>query len=72
MGARGGRGAAGQWFRVARELVTAVRRIVGMPDYEAHVAHLRACHPAAAIPTEREYFERFLLQKSTGSGSRCC
>ncbi len=72
MRARGGRGAAGQWFRVAREFVTAVRRIVGMPDYEAHVAHLRACHPEMAVPTEREYFEKFLERKTAGGGARCC
>ncbi|HKV74239.1 MAG TPA: YbdD/YjiX family protein [Gemmatimonadales bacterium] len=49
-----------------------IRKIAGMPDYEAHLKHLRTCHPDAATPTEREYFDQFLRTKSGNSGSRCC
>ena len=31
-----------------------IKRVAGMPDYEAYVAHLRDAHPDCAIPTERE------------------
>jgi uncharacterized short protein YbdD (DUF466 family) len=69
---RGGGGAGGQWLRFGRGFVSVLRRIAGMPDYEAHVTHLRACHPDIAVPTERQYFDQFVRAKSGGAGSRCC
>ena len=72
MRARGGSGTGGQWFRLPVGWVSVIRKIAGMPDYEAHLKHLRTCHPDAATPTEREYFDQFLRTKSGNSGSRCC
>jgi uncharacterized short protein YbdD (DUF466 family) len=69
---RADRRTGGQWLRSWGELVSTLRRVAGMPDYQRHLAHLRDCHPDAAIPTEREYFEQFLQLKSGGSGGRCC
>ncbi len=49
------------------------RRIVGMPNYAAYVAHLRDKHPECAIPSEREYYDMYLDAKYNGGpGSRCC
>jgi len=47
----------------------ALRRIFGMPDYEAYLEHCRA---AAHAPTlgEREYVAQFFEAK--GKGVRCC
>ena len=58
-----GRGAA---------LMAAFKRIVGMPNYDAYVAHLREHHPECAIPNEREYYELYLQGKYNGVGNRCC
>ena len=41
-------------------LLSALRRITGMPDYAAYVAHLRTAHPDAPVPSEREYFDQYL------------
>jgi uncharacterized short protein YbdD (DUF466 family) len=50
----------------------AVRRIVGMPDYGAYVAHHRACHPGAPVPSEREYFDQYLKARYENGPTRCC
>ena len=55
-----------------RALAALVRRIAGMPDYEAHVEHLRTAHPDRPLPTRREYFERFVSERYSGTGTRCC
>lgn len=55
-----------------RRLVRVVRRILGMPDYEAYVAHLRATHPGCPVPSERQYFEEFVRAKYSGGPTRCC
>lgn len=49
-----------------------VRRISGMPDYAAHVAHLRAIHPDSPLPTEREYFESWVRARYGDGPTRCC
>jgi len=47
----------------------ALRRMFGMPDYEAYLEHCRAAgHPPRL--TEREYVKQFFDSK--GTGSRCC
>ena len=52
---------------------TTVKRIVGMPNYDAYVAHLRAHDPDCAIPNEKEYYDLYLEGKYNGGpGSRCC
>ena len=62
-------GARDRW----RELASTIRRIVGMPNYDAYVAHLRAHHPESAIPNEKEYYDLYLEGKYNGGpGSRCC
>jgi uncharacterized short protein YbdD (DUF466 family) len=53
-------------------LAAAVRRIAGMPDYAAYLAHLRQHHPECAVPNEREYYELYLQRRYEGTGSRCC
>jgi uncharacterized short protein YbdD (DUF466 family) len=55
-----------------RALLTALKRVVGMPNYEAYLEHLRAHHPECPLPSEREYFDEFLKAKYGGGFSRCC
>jgi uncharacterized short protein YbdD (DUF466 family) len=68
-GRREGRGAVRLRFR---GLLSAVRRIAGMPDYAAHVEHLRRCHPERAVPTEREFYEAFVEARYAEGPTRCC
>ena len=49
-----------------------LRRVAGMPDYAAHLEHLRRRHPDRPLPTEREYFEQYLRGRYGGGATRCC
>jgi uncharacterized short protein YbdD (DUF466 family) len=53
-------------------LIAVFRRILGMPDYAAYCAHLRAVHPGTTLPTEREYFDDYLKSRYEGGPTRCC
>jgi uncharacterized short protein YbdD (DUF466 family) len=55
-----------------RLFLTTLRQIVGMPDYDAYLAHVRARHPDRAIPTERQYFEEYLTARYENGPTRCC
>ena len=58
--------------RIWRALVAAARRIAGIPDYDAYVAHVRVHHPEREIPSEAAFFaERQQARYRTGGG-RCC
>jgi uncharacterized short protein YbdD (DUF466 family) len=59
------------WARLERALQV-VRRVAGMPDYAAHVEHLRRCHPDRVVPSAREYYEEFLRARYEGGATRCC
>jgi uncharacterized short protein YbdD (DUF466 family) len=59
------------WAR-AETVLRVVRRIAGMPDYEAYVEHVRRCHPGRAVPGEREFYDEFLRARYEGGPTRCC
>ena len=49
-----------------------LHRIIGAPDYEAYVAHLRSAHPGRE-PVSRDEFARERLEsRYSRPGSRCC
>jgi uncharacterized short protein YbdD (DUF466 family) len=55
-----------------RRAAAVVRRVVGVPDYERYVAHVRERHPDV-VPMSREEFERSRLEdKYSRPGQRCC
>ncbi|HEY4319825.1 MAG TPA: YbdD/YjiX family protein [Gemmatimonadales bacterium] len=56
---------------VAR-LVAVIKRICGMPDYAAYVAHLAAEHPERTVPTEREFTAAYQKSRYEGGANRCC
>ena len=49
-----------------------LRRIAGMPDYAAHLEHLRRAHPEKSIPSEREFYEEFVGNRYQDGPTRCC
>lgn len=60
---------ASAWVDALRRIV---RAMLGAPDYERYVAHLRARHPELAVP-DRAAFERERLEaRYNRPGSRCC
>ena len=60
-----GRGVLGRALEV-------LRRVAGMPDYAAHLEHLRRRHPDRTVPTEREFFEQYLQGRYGDGPTRCC
>jgi uncharacterized short protein YbdD (DUF466 family) len=55
-----------------RRLVASARRVLGVPDYDAYVAHLRARHPDREIPTKAAFFAERQRARYEGGGGRCC
>lgn len=50
----------------------ALRRILGMPDYEEYLRHLKRCDASEPVPSEREFFESYLRARYGRTPSRCC
>jgi len=69
-----GEGAAGRlrWAELVGRLASAVRAIAGMPDYDAHVAHMRRCHPGRPIPSRRHFYDEFVRNRYGDGPTRCC
>jgi len=55
-----------------RYLGQAMRLMVGLPDYEGYLAHMRATHPDQPAMTYEEFFrERQNARYGAGAG-KCC
>jgi uncharacterized short protein YbdD (DUF466 family) len=52
--------------------VAMARRMIGVPDYDRYVAHLRARHPDRPVPTYAEFFAERQRARYAGRGGRCC
>jgi uncharacterized short protein YbdD (DUF466 family) len=49
-----------------------MRRVIGAPDYDRYLSHVRECHPGT-VPMTRAEFERSRLeQRYSQPGQRCC
>lgn len=62
-------------FSLARTLARTARLMVGVPDYDAYVAHRRNCHPGEPLMSYEDFFrERQANRYGEGSGkiARCC
>ena len=57
--------------RLSRAL-DVVRRIVGVPDYDRYVAHMRSHHPDVTPMSCEEFTAQRMADKYSRPGSRCC
>jgi len=56
-----------------RYLGQSLRLMVGLPDYETYVAHMRNTHPDREPMSYEEFFrERQQARYGGGQGGRCC
>jgi uncharacterized short protein YbdD (DUF466 family) len=61
-----------RWRQALRRTVAIVRRIIGVPDYDTYLAHMRRNYPECT-PVDPATFERERLDSRYRSmGSRCC
>ena len=49
-----------------------VRRVIGVPDYSAYVAHMRTAHPSEPILSQREFVAERMAARYQQAGNRCC
>jgi uncharacterized short protein YbdD (DUF466 family) len=49
-----------------------LRRVIGVPDYDTYVAHVRTHHPDAEPMTREEFTRQRLADRYSRPGSRCC
>ncbi len=49
-----------------------VRRVIGVPDYDIYVTHLRSRHPDVVPPSREEFTQERQATKYSKPGSRCC
>ena len=52
--------------------IRALRTIIGVPDYEQYLLHMRRQHPECAALTPAEFAKKRLESRYNKPGSRCC
>jgi uncharacterized short protein YbdD (DUF466 family) len=55
-----------------RRALRVLRTIIGAPDYERYVAHMRAHHPECEMVSRDEFMKQRLESRYSKPGSRCC
>ncbi|MGG1949392.1 YbdD/YjiX family protein [Trinickia sp. NRRL B-1857] len=61
-----------EWRSAGRYLGQALRLMVGLPDYDAYVAHMHETHPGEPPMTYEAFFrERQNARYGSGAG-KCC
>lgn len=58
--------------RWTRQAGAVVRRMIGAPDYDRYVAHMRERQPDRAPLPRREFMASYLSARYDRPGSRCC
>lgn len=58
--------------KLGKYLGQAARLMVGLPDYETYVAHLKAQHPERPVPSYEEFFRERQEARYGGGAGRCC
>lgn len=62
-------------FSFGRDLVKTARLMVGVPDYDAYVAHRRHAHPGEPVMSYEEFFRERQASRYGANGgkiTRCC
>jgi len=49
-----------------------VRAVLGVPDYERYLAHMRSVHPGDRVMSETEFKHTRMSDRYNGPGSKCC
>ena len=55
-----------------RRVLRIVRTIIGAPDYDRYVQHMREHHPACEVASRDEFMQQRLESRYARPGSRCC
>lgn len=58
--------------RLAAAAARVLHAVLGVPDYERYVAHVRARHPGEPPLTRAEFLRARLDDRYAKPGGRCC
>lgn len=58
--------------RIVTTWIAVFRTIIGVPDYDRYVRHMRHRHPQCAVKTQAEFTQERLAARYSRPGSRCC
>ena len=61
-----------RWLLLWRRAVQMARSTIGVPDYNAYLAHCRLHHPELAPMSYTEFFNERQAARYRGTGGRCC
>ncbi|MDQ3081127.1 MAG: YbdD/YjiX family protein [Gemmatimonadota bacterium] len=53
-------------------IARSLRAILGVPDYERYVNHMRACHCVGDVLTREDFARERAESRYNKPGSRCC
>jgi Uncharacterized small protein len=57
---------------MTEKILRAVRFMIGVPDYERYVEHLRAHHPEERPLSREEFAAQRMNDRYSRPGARCC
>jgi len=49
-----------------------IRAVLGVPDYERYLAHMRTAHPGDRVMSETEFRHARMNDRYNRPGTRCC
>lgn len=55
-----------------RQAVRTARLVIGVPDYDTYVQHVRQHHPERRVMSYEEFFNERMEARYRGGGGRCC
>ena len=51
---------------------TGLRTILGAPDYQRYLSHMKSAHPGDRVMSETEFNHTRLNDRYNRAGSKCC
>ena len=59
-------------MRKLAKWMSVLRTVIGVPDYERYLRHMRVRHPGGAVMSKEEFALARLEARYSRPGSRCC
>ena len=60
------------WTRLWHRAVQTARLLIGVPDYDTYVEHMRLRHPGLPVMSYEQFFDERMQARYRGGGGRCC
>ncbi|MCC7051690.1 MAG: YbdD/YjiX family protein [Gemmatimonadaceae bacterium] len=57
---------------IVRKWIHVLRTVIGVPDYDRYVRHMRTQHPDEPVMCQAEFAKARLEARYSRPGSRCC